>query len=66
MTTAREYRLMNIKHKVEYHLARMRRVQLTRCPTCNTVVLVRQLDAHRAERCPGQPWATPPGWVSFP
>ena len=61
MTTTREYRLMSIKAKVEYHLARMRRVQLTRCPACETMVLVRQLDAHRADRCPGRPWGTLPG-----
>jgi hypothetical protein len=50
---------MALVQKVRLHLARMRRVELTRCKACQIVVLVRQLGDHQRERCPGQPY--PPG-----
>lgn len=50
-----DYRRMNLIQKQRFVLAKMRRLQLARCPTCNTCVLARELPAHVAERCPGEP-----------
>lgn len=61
------YRRMSVQEKQRLTMAKVRRVGLVRCDTCQTMVIDRELDEHQRDRCPGKPWsevATPQALVS--
>jgi len=51
------YHRMTAEEKQRHALGNIRSVGLERCAVCLAVVLSRQMDDHRRDRCPGKPWS---------